>query len=253
MEYTEEIIGNRTYLVVGGTTYYTGCTRCGGTGHYSFDGISTICYGCGNVPAGRLGTRVGTRDDAVQRSERLDRAQAQRDARRAEKARVALEALEAAQQALPEDVREFLDAVDRDTERSSFLRSMADRYNSQDLVKWGFSAKQIAAVRKVIQDRALDATAKAELGPIEEGRRVIEGVVQSIKHYENQYGLTTKMLVTTATGHKVFGTVPNSLLEGRTSDDLVGQGVVFTATVEQSRDDNTFGIFKRPAKAEFVS
>lgn len=247
MNYTEEIIGNRIYLVVG-TTYFTGCSRCGGTGHYSFDGISSICYGCGNVPAGRLGTLVGTRDDAVQRSERLNRAQAQRDARRAEKARAALEALEAAQQALPEDVREFLSAVD-DSERSPFVHSMADRYNTQSLVKWGLSAKQIAAIRKVAQDRALDATAKAELGPIEEGRRVIEGVVQSIKHYDNQYGLTIKMLVITTTGHKVFGTVPNSLLEGRTSDDLVGQGVVFTAAVEQSRDDETFGIFKRPTKA----
>ncbi|QBZ73239.1 hypothetical protein SEA_THERESITA_50 [Microbacterium phage Theresita] len=252
MEYTQEVIGNRVYLVVG-DQYYTGCTRCGGTGHYSFDGRSTICYGCGNVPQGRLGTRVGTREDAERRSEALNRAQARRDERRNAKAQAALQALAEAQAALPEDVREFLSGIDRDLERSTFLHSMADRFNSQDLVKWGFSAKQIQAVRKVISDRANDATAKAELGPVEEGRRVIEGVVQSVKHYENQYGLTTKMLVITTTGHKVFGTVPGSLLDGRASDDLIGQGVVFTATVEHSRDDETFGIFKRPSKATLAA
>lgn len=253
MEYTEEIIGNRVYLVVDGTTYYVGCTRCRGTGHYSFDGVSTVCYGCGNVPAGRLGVRVGTREDAIQRTELLDRAQVLRDARREARAQNALDALKAAQQALPEDVREFLDTIDRDTERSPFLRSMVDRYNSQDLVKWGFSEKQTAAVRKVIQGRADDAAEKAKLGPIEEGRRVIEGVVQSIKTYESHYGVSVKMLVVTTTGHKVFGTVPNSLLEDRGVDALVGLGVVFTATIEQSRDDEAFGVFKRPTKASLAA
>uniref|UniRef100_A0AAU6R642 DNA binding protein n=1 Tax=Micrococcus phage Olihed TaxID=3092209 RepID=A0AAU6R642_9CAUD len=255
LKYTEEIIGHRVYLVFN-DTYFTGCKRCGGTGHYSFDGISTVCYECGNVDSARLGLRVGTRADAVARSERLDRQQAKRDAARNKKAQEALAALEAAQAKLTEahpEVGAFLASIDRDLERSPFLRSMADRFHSQDIVKWGFSSKQIAAVEKVIRDRQNDETAKATLGPVELGRRVIEGVVQSIKHYDGEYGLAIKMLVITTTGHKVFGTVPNALLEGRMSDDLVGQGVVFTATVEASRDDETFGIFKRPAKATLAA
>jgi hypothetical protein len=33
------------------------------------------------------------------------------------------------------------------------------------------------------------------------------------------------------------------------SDDLIGLQVTLTATVEQSRNDESFGIFKRPTKA----
>ena len=255
LEYTEEAIGHRVYLVFNGT-YFTGCKRCGGTGHYSYDGSSSICYECYNVDSARLGLRVGTRADAEARSKRLYRQRAKRDAARAEKVQEALADLEAAQAGLTEahpEVGAFLASIDRDLERSTFLRSMADRFHSQDIVKWGFSSKQIAAVEKVIRDRQNDETAKATLGPVELGRRVIEDIVQSVKHYDGNYGLVIKMLVITTAGHKVFGTVPNTLLEGRTSDDLVGQGVVYTATVEASRDDETFGIFKRPTKATLAA
>ena len=30
-------------------TIAKGCRRCGGTGHYSFNGVDSICYLCRNV------------------------------------------------------------------------------------------------------------------------------------------------------------------------------------------------------------
>jgi hypothetical protein len=254
MNYTETTIEGYTYLVVG-ETFYTGCKRCGGTGHYSFDGQSTVCYECRNVDRARLGSLVGDRAEAEKHAHRRAVAKARRDAKRNAEALARMEKMAEAQAALSADVREFLLAAEQriedGLERSNFVRSMVDRYNTyRAMVEWGgFSEGQINAIRKVISDRAADSNARAELGPVATGRRLIEGVVQSVKLVEGDWGSTFKMLVIEADGHKVYGSIPNNLLEGRMSDDLIGLQVTLTATVEQSRNDESFGIFKRPTKA----
>lgn len=254
LQITETVIEGYSYVIHAGT-YYTGCKRCGGTGHYSFDGQSTICYECRNTDAGRLGTVVGSFVQAQAHAHKRAQAKARRDAKRNAEALARAEKMAEAQAALPADVREFLELsgqrIEDGIERSNFVRSMVDRYNTyRAMVEWGgFSEGQINAIRKVISDRQADVDARAELGPVATGRRLIEGVVQSTKIYDGEYGTTYKMLVIEADGHRVFGSVPNNLLEGRYLDDLIGLQVTLTATVEASRDDETFGIFKRPTKA----
>ena len=59
------------------------------------------------------------------------------------------------------------------------------------------------------------------------------------------------MLVEFDDGNRVWGTVPKALFTGETSGPE-GRRVVFTAKVERSGDDEHFGFFSRPSKAQFL-
>lgn len=106
-----------------------------------------------------------------------------------------------------------------------------------------------------------------EPSPVIEGRIDIEGRIVAMKNVDSVYGSTTKMLVLDDRGFKVWGTFPDGLTnplferavdEGAT--DIAswiragGIGRIrFRAAVERSRDDETFGFFKRPTKAEAIT
>lgn len=83
--------------------------------------------------------------------------------------------------------------------------------------------------------------------PVVEGRIVIEGQVVKAYAMENDFGVREVMVVRDDRGFSVWGTVPSSI------DVEVGDKVVFTATVEVSDKDETFGFFKRPSKAQLIS
>lgn len=92
-----------------------------------------------------------------------------------------------------------------------------------------------------------EADAARERGPVPTGRVVIEGTVLSTK-WVNGFAYdqsTLKMLVELANGSKVWGTVPSRNMEQIER----GVTVAFTATVEASKDDESFGFFKRPTVA----
>lgn len=125
---------------------------------------------------------------------------------------------------------------------------------------------QVAAVERA-QARAAEFAARREAeaatveGPLETGRRMVEGEIVSAKYQESDYGDTMKMLVKQDDGNKVWGTVPGSVYEAslnmdRPGDDLrsrlVGLRVSFTAQVERSNDDEHFGFYKRPTQAQVV-
>jgi hypothetical protein len=75
------------------------------------------------------------------------------------------------------------------------------------------------------------------------GKVTIEGTIVGIKWAQTQFGSQEKMIVE-SNGFKVYGSVPKSL------DGVVkGNKVRFVATVEQSRDDESFGFFSRPTQA----
>ena len=76
------------------------------------------------------------------------------------------------------------------------------------------------------------------------------GVVLTTRWQDNPFGYgasTLKMLVKLDDGNKVWGTMPNTLIE---IDTDKGDRIRFTATAEVSEDDDHFGFFKRPVKAE---
>lgn len=115
--------------------------------------------------------------------------------------------------------------------------------------------RQVEAVRKAVARDAERADNPPEVeptAPVVEGRQVITGRVLTVKFQEGYYGSTLKMLVRDDRGFKVWGSVPASLDTGNNGVDR-GDMVRFTATVERSEQDETFGYFKRPTKAEVLA
>lgn len=98
-----------------------------------------------------------------------------------------------------------------------------------------------AAAAKAAQEAERDAA-----DPCPTGRVVITGEVLSTKLQESYYGSTWKMLVKDDRGFKVWGSIPSSLDASR------GCRVTFTAAIEPSNDDDKFGFYKRPTKAEIL-
>lgn len=138
-----------------------------------------------------------------------------------------------------------------------------DHYIIKDIRRKGeqygsISERQEELVLKIAREEAEKAAQKEEANEVEvpsvpviEGRYVIEGKVVSTKWQESYYGDTFKMLVEVTTDEgafRVWGTVP-AALSGVDRGDVVR----FTAAVEQSNKDESFGFYKRPSKAEFVS
>ncbi len=107
---------------------------------------------------------------------------------------------------------------------------------------------------------------EVEVTPVPESddRIQITGTVISHRFQESDYGTQHKMLVEDDRGFRVWGTVPSSIEGGQeigwteeewpifapTLDE--GDRVTFSAKVERSRDDESFGFYKRPTKAEVV-
>lgn len=118
------------------------------------------------------------------------------------------------------------------------------------------SERQVDAVRRaLVRDDERAARTAAEpveiKVPVVVGKVQITGKVLSTKWVENDFGGSLKMLVRDDRGFKVWGTVPAALIPN--SDvNPVGQEVIFSATVEASRDDDSFGFFKRPTKASYI-
>ena len=119
------------------------------------------------------------------------------------------------------------------------------------------SEKQIALVFKIAEDdkakeaRAAERAKRLEGVKLEEGRRVVEGVVISWRFQESDFGTVRKMLVEEDSGARIWGTVAAALDEFET--ELRGRRVRFTGKVTRSRDDKAFGFFSRPSKTSFVS
>ena len=136
----------------------------------------------------------------------------------------------------------------------------------QAYIKRNFWKKIASGIRQAVwaAEREIE-NANAE--PVVAGRQTITGVVVSTKLVDGYYGDVFKMLVKDDRGFKVWGTVPQAIIDEAvyqtqirfgpdTSYDygvLKGQRVTFTATVEASNDDDKFGFFKRPTKAAIAA
>jgi hypothetical protein len=131
------------------------------------------------------------------------------------------------------------------------------------------SERQIAAVFRVakqtVERAAQQAQFEAEATPVVEGKAVvITGTVLSTKEDRGFYGTQLKMLVLDDRNFKVWGTVPSALDYSQewvseagdyniTPAVEKGDRVTFTASVEAKEGETSFGYFKRPRKASFVS
>lgn len=117
------------------------------------------------------------------------------------------------------------------------------------------SEKQIAALKKfavnsakIAERKKADAELLKTAPVITNGRYPVEGTVVSTKMKWTPYGDTRKMLVKSDSGNKLWGTVPSAVI-----DLERGDRIRFVATIKKSDNDDHFGFFSRPAKAEIVN
>jgi hypothetical protein len=132
----------------------------------------------------------------------------------------------------------------------------------------GISDKQIAFVTKLaIEGAAKQADAKrvaeviAAMAPLAAGRATVRGTIKSAKIVDSAYGTTLKIAIALASGHTVYGTCPQALVEALNACSPMSNGVVETSeyrgadvtlamTIDPKVGDNDFAIFKRPTFVE---
>lgn len=271
----------------GQQTFYRGCTRCGGTGHYSFNGYDSICYKCGNHFDSRLGDFVGTREEAEADAAKRAKARAARERARENK-RLKLVAKQdakvaAARAEFPEVV-DYLLSIDPNETRNAFLADMVANIQFVSSHDKPFTANMAAAVKKMM-DRDAAKKAESEANPVQTGRIQITGEIVGTKVYYGDYGTVYKVTVKDDRGFKVYGSLAKALVEtfedefmqahlnseghydfgtygpecwfrgvDGVEDDhgVKGRRITFTATVEASDDDPGFGFFSRPTKAQLA-
>lgn len=128
----------------------------------------------------------------------------------------------------------------------------------ESLAQWGsLTENQVKYAVKLASDLQKPVEVLVE---VKEGKREITATVLSVKFTEYMGRSQARMLVKTADGDKIFGSVPRSVEDdamrmeqvGGLRAALVGKTVKFTATVLRSQDDSFFGFFKRPTKGVVV-
>jgi hypothetical protein len=158
---------------------------------------------------------------------------------------------------------EFVDSLLRYARRNGRL-SEAQR----DAVLRGIETRERRAQERSERDERMGDPEPAD---VVEGRITITGRLLTTKSVEGWGGRSElKMLVLDDRGFRVWGTLPGAIVnaayeqasrEGYTGPNAgvqqaLQQGmkcrVRFTATVERSRKDGTFGFYKRPTKAEVI-
>lgn len=118
--------------------------------------------------------------------------------------------------------------------------------------------KLAAAIDKARQFEEAKAAEQAASIPVPEGRQIVHGVVRKIALKSNDfsyYGETiVKMTVRDSRGFSIHCTAPAALLRlVDDASDLRGKEVEFEATLERSKDNETFGFAKRPTRAAVVA
>ena len=210
------------------------CTRCNGSGHYSFNPrTGTVCFQCSANPR-----RMAWIEEVpiVTFARRAKAA----DARRSAKARKA-------------EAR----AAQREQDRAAFLAQHADldldgdhnvlRDLRSSLEQWGsLTDRQVALARKIGADLA---AREAEVNvPAPEGRHDIEGRVLSVKWSTSAFGDHCRVTLRVEADGGVWignGTLPRSI-----DPDTVERGdtLRLKATVVRGREEH-FAFLKRPTGA----
>ena len=213
------------------------CYKCGGSGRIAYYGHveGGRCFECG----GNGGHYTKTVGQLVTAAKRRDAADA-RKARKADAEKTALDAWKAA---------------------NADLLARAEAVEADWFENWRYapSADQVENLTNAVAERearkAADEARKATAAPVPTGKTTVTGVVVSWKAAVNRfsyYGETIlKIVVEDQRGFRVFGTCPAKLVEAANNDmdALKGAMVSFNATLEQSKDDELFGFFKRATKA----
>ncbi|MDR1213735.1 MAG: hypothetical protein LBK54_06610 [Propionibacteriaceae bacterium] len=143
-------------------------------------------------------------------------------------------------QAWADEHADLVDGVSKIKGQSTLVKELRDRLEAH----LPLTENQAAATLRLIAEMAT-AT------PVPEGRVTVTGTVVGRKLIETFYTYTgevhVKITVRDDRGFKVYGTASKDI-----RDVERGDRVTFTAALEPSRDDDTFGFFKRPTKASIL-
>lgn len=225
-----------------GTKEFDPCGRCGGKGYIAGFEFSdnARCWEC-HTTGGVWLTR-GTLERRARRRASAAKLRAKKAAAKAAAEEATRETAWTAWVAENRDVLDFVEAAHLG-ELGTFMFDMKDRLQDRRPL----TERQTAAVRRIAEKAATEATSSSPV-PVTEARIVVTGEVISVKEQFNAYGSTIKMLVRDDQGFKVWGTMPSSIM----GEQCTGKRVTFTARVTPSDNDETFGFFSRPTKAELV-
>lgn len=83
--------------------------------------------------------------------------------------------------------------------------------------------------------------------PVPAGRVEVTGTVISTREEWSQYGTQFKALVEDDRGFRLWGNLPSAIYRAEKGDR-----VTFVAALAASSDDEYFGFWKRPTKADFI-
>lgn len=205
------------------------CWKCSGTGRYMGPPEPGACFACNGVGAfypllsSVKGRATAARRAAAKAEEKAAAARAEREAREADALRWI------------SDHSELLGRISKHQRAGRVLDAILDSVAAIEIP----SEADVARAVEILAE--LDSR-----GEVPVGRVVLVGEVVGRKTVEGDYGPTTKITIRLENGARVFGTEPSSI------DVRRGDLVRLTATVEASRDDASFGFYKRPTKAEVV-
>lgn len=131
------------------------------------------------------------------------------------------------------------------------IKNKLHRYGS-------ISERQIALVEKLAKeaierDEKKAAQALEPTVPVVTGKAItVTGIIVSTKMQDTQFGSTLKMVVKDDRGFRVWGTVPANIEGHDDNSELRGIRIAFVCNVEASKDDESFGFFKRPRKCTMI-
>ena len=133
---------------------------------------------------------------------------------------------------------------------SKDLRSKFRQYGALSVKQWALVKNLVRQDIEKIYEKLAE---QKDASPVVEGKGMtIEGEVlhtKMVEGYSYYSPSVKKMLVRDDRGFKVWGSVPAAI-----EDDVVkGVRVTLIANIETSKDDATFGFFKRPRKAQVLN
>lgn len=112
----------------------------------------------------------------------------------------------------------------------------------------GYALSAVGAYRREQANIARRAAVAATRAPVTEGRYAITGKVLAVEVREGYYGPQVKCRIELAGGTILWGTLPRAAASA-----VPGDTIAFTATVERSERDATFGFFQRPTGARVTA
>ena len=265
--------------------FYKGCKRCGGTGHFSFNGMDSICYLCGDSAA-KLGDKFASEDDAkkwchgkeVARQRRIAKQEEVRLAKLA-KRQSAWDALAAGHPMVWGLIGPITTQGYDYNERDRFVATLAEKLWSLDEV--GYSPRQLEVLQQIAEKRVASQEEAAQ-HPVPEGRQVVTGEIIGTKVVEGDYGTAYKITVKDDRGFRIYVSMPKAQSDEAydtfvqwvedngyslydfgpscfflgTQDEkypsVKGRRITFTATLTRSGDDEAFGFGSRPTKGAWL-